>query len=248
MSNKAAGMEGKPPKEELSTTKDELESARARIAELEDRLRQGSLKVEVRQTDKQEESPAPISGIIKDQLVLIGFLIFFVGIISTHTYYASFGIKYQFLDLPTFHIIYHGLLILIDAPYLIIPYLVAVVWLGLDSYTKVKRWRKLAQLRGVLTYILVIPLLAISFPLARHAGEKLADVDLHENSSQLPKIVNLQLSSGEKYGMADQYRLLVVDSTYTVIFKPLDPGDNSTLPNIKRFSKSQINVIETIRP
>src|SRR5882672_3320256 len=144
--------------EESSATRKELELARARISELEGRLQQEPFKVEVRRGDKQGENPPPISGIIKDQLVLISFLVFFVGIISTHTYYASFGIKYQFLDLPTFHIIYYGLLILIDAPYLVIPYVLVIAWLGLDGYSAASRLRRFTQLRGLLTYILIIPL------------------------------------------------------------------------------------------
>src|SRR4051812_8536687 len=74
----------------------------------------------------QKEKSVTIAAIIKDQLVILGSLVLAVGIISTHSYYAVFGIKYQMLDLPTFHMVYHGLLILIDAPYLLAPYFIAV--------------------------------------------------------------------------------------------------------------------------
>src|SRR5690242_5635927 len=49
--------------------------------------------------------PAPkqeaLSSTIKDELILISFLVLFVGIISTETYYHVFGVRYQFLSLPT---------------------------------------------------------------------------------------------------------------------------------------------------
>lgn len=196
--------------------------------------------------DKREKSGA-ITEIIKDQLVILGSLVLAVGIISTHSYYAVFGIKYQMLDLPTFHIVYHGLLILIDAPYLLAPYFIAVAWLSLDSYASAESWNKFIRIRIPLTYALILGLFVVTFPLARRAGTKQAEADLHEQTSMLPRIVNIELTDGTKYGLGDGYRLLEADSTYTTVFKPLDVSDTSTLPNIKRFSKGQINVIETLR-
>src|ERR1041385_7956062 len=170
--------------------------------------------------DKREKS-ATIIEIIKDQLVILGSLVLAVGIISTHSYYAAFGIKYQTLDLPTFHIVYHGLLILVDAPYLLVPYFIAVAWLCFGSYASTRDWNKFITLRIPLTYALILGLFVVTFPLARLAGTKQADADLHEQTSRLPRIVNMELSNGTKYGFGDGYRLLEADSTYTTVFKPL---------------------------
>ena len=247
MSLKDKPLERRQIQSELERARAELDSARIRIADLENRVQNDPIKVEIQQRDKPKDKSPAISEIIRDQLILISFLIFFVGIVSTHTYYAVFAIKYQFLDLPTFHIVYHGIIILIDAPYLLLPYVIGVAWIALDSTGFLNNRTRFVALRTPLTYALIVVLLILTYPLAQLAGKRQAEADLHEDTSTLPKIVNLELSDGEKYGLADNYRLLVVDSTYTIIFKPTEQGDNATLPNIKRFSKGQINVIETIR-
>jgi len=247
MSRKDKTLNRRQLKSQMAAPKIEPEGATAKVEALESKPLPENSTEGTPEQSKEKEKILAIPEIIKDQLVLISSLILAVGIISTHTYYAVFGIKYQFLDLPTFHIVYHGLLILVDAPYLLAPYAIAVGWLGLDNYASLNNWRTFLLFRVPLTYVLIIILFAMTFPLAQRAGRKQAEADLFEGTSTLPKIVNMELSNGEKYGLGDQYRLLVVDSTYTIIFKPLDPGDNSTLPNIKRFSKGQINVIETIR-
>ena len=161
--------------------------------------------------------------------------------------YAQASVKYQFLDLPTFHIIYHGLIILVDAPYLLIPYILSIVWIISDSYLNANRWVALLKYRAVFTYILIGVLLVCTYPLAQIAGRRQAEVDLFENTSTLPRIVYMELVDGQKYTLGNGYRLLIVDSTYNIIFKPLETGDESTLPNIKRISKGKVNVIETIR-
>jgi hypothetical protein len=194
----------------------------------------------------QKEKSVTIAAIIKEQLVILGSLVLAVGIISTHAYYAVFSIKYQTLDLPTFHMVYYGLLILLDAPYLLAPYIIAVAWLCFDAYTSQMNWSRFIRIRMPLTYLVILVLFVVTFPLARRAGTKKAQADSQEATSTLPKIVYMELANGTKYELGDRYRLLEIDSTYTTIFKPLDVNETSTLPNIKRISKSQINVIETV--
>jgi len=232
---------------QLAEVRSDLESARQRVNELELQLQQEPLKVEIQQRDKPKEKVPAIVELIRDQFILIGFLILFVGIVSTHTYYAIFGIRYQFLDLPTFYLVYHGLIILIDAPYLLVPYAITLVWIALDSAGLLSISPRIVLFRTPLSYVLIVALLLLTYPLATIAGKKQAAADLSETTSTLPRIVNLELNGGQKYGLGDSYRLLLVDSSYAVIFKPLATGDVNTLPNIKRFSKGQINVIETIR-
>lgn len=224
-----------------------LETVQSQIDTLREKIQNEPLKVEIVEKEKTAAKIPTIPEIIKDQLLLISSLIFFVGIVSTHTYYAVFGIKYQFLDLPTFHIIYHGLIILVDAPYLIIPYLLSIVWMVSDNYVNPNRWSIFIKYRSFFTYVLIAILLGCTYPLAQIAGRKQAETDLFENTSTLPKIVYMELADGQKYTLGNGYRLLIVDSTYNIIFKPLEPGDQSTLPNIKRITKGKVNVIETIR-
>src|ERR1051326_7469072 len=199
-----------------------------------------------------EEKPESISTTLKDELLLIGFLVLFVGIISTDTYYATFGVKYQFLSLPSFHIVYRGLTILTDAPYLLLPYGLVVIYLWLNrsfdwhgANSLFNRWRTL------LSYAVILAMLAVTYPLARYAGKKQAELDLQETTTTLPEVVNLVLDEQETeisdiFSTNDtHYRLLLIDSDYVVLFKPLKAGATGVLPNIKRIGKGDLHVIET---
>jgi hypothetical protein len=198
-------------------------------------------------SNEPQERDSNLSGVIKDEIVLIGFLILFVGIISTDAYYHTFGINYQFLNLPPSHIIYRALTILFDAPYLLIPYLIAISWMMVNNYAALRGWRMLVKFRVQLSYLLILLLLIATYPLAGHAGRKQANLDLHEQTTTLPRIINLELSNGERYGPEEKLRLLMVDSDYIVVFAALNSNANATVPNIKRLSKGDVHVIETIR-
>lgn len=255
MSENAEPLDSQQLQAELETARAELNAAQARIIALEAILKKEPVKVELQESAKQSEKSQSVAEIVKDQLVLIGSLIFFVGIIANDTYYNQFGINYQFLDLPTFHIIYRGLTILLDAWYIIIPYLIAVAWLGFDSFAILRNWRGFLNFRGLATYVLIFVLLIIAYPLATYAGRRQAIKDLIETTSTLPKIVYLKLTAGkdpassETYGFQDRYRLLVIDSDFVVLFQPLKAASDldSTLPNIKRYPKGEVNALETIR-
>jgi hypothetical protein len=198
------------------------------------------------------EPPADLSGIIKDQLILISFLVLLAGIVSTETYYAVFGVKYQFLSLPSFHLIYRGLTCLIDAPLLIITYAAAALWLVFDMYAAAKGWNRFLQYRGVASYVFLSILLLMTYVGARVAGRREAERDLVEQTCSLPKIVNLSTSQGETFGLARKYRLFM-DGDYIMVFKPIDPaeGDGQTLentvPKMKRLKKEDLGTFETSR-
>lgn len=253
MSETAEPLTSQQLKAELETARAELNAAQARIIVLEANLKKEPIKVELQESAKPGEKPQSLAGLVKDQIVLIGSLIFFVGIIANDTYYNQFGINYQFLNLPTFHIIYRGLTILLDAWYIIIPYLIAVAWLGFDSFAILRNWKGFLNFRGLATYVLIFILLIIAYPLATYAGRRQATKDLIEDTSTLPKIVYIKIgkdqASSETYGFPDRYRLLVIDSDFVVLFKPLEAIADlaSTLPNIKRYPKGEINALETIR-
>lgn len=200
-------------------------------------------------SDKKTQS---ISATLKDELLLIGFLVLFVGIISTDTYYASFGVRYQFLSLPSFHIVYRGLTVLTSAPYLLLPYGLVVIyfWLGKDIDQRLmnswfQRWHTL------LSYVVILAMLAVTYPLARYAGRSAAQLDLHETTTTLPEVVRLVTDQDEEINdpltNEPNYRLLLIDSDYAVVFRPIKPGVADFLPNIIRIGKGDIHVIETNR-
>jgi hypothetical protein len=189
---------------------------------------------------------APLSGIIKDELFLIGFLILCVGVIFSDAYYARFGVKYQFLNFPSFHIIYRGLTALIGAPYLFLPYLLAVAWLGLDIYAMRKEWDAFLRFRTPASYLLLFLVLALCYPLAIRAGLKQAERDLNNQTSTLPQVAKMVTKKDEFRQPEDNYRLLMIDGDFVIIFRPLEPSDQGVVPKIKRYSKGDVYVIETI--
>jgi hypothetical protein len=117
----------------LEKNQDEIKDVHDSIESLNAQFKDSPIKVEL-QEKATPPKPTSLSGVIKDELYFISLLILFVGIISTESYYHTFGVKYQFLNLPVFHIIYRGLTANIANPVLLFSYLIAVGWLTLDSF------------------------------------------------------------------------------------------------------------------
>lgn len=229
-------------------------------------FRRRQTQVSNRTASSEDESTQSISATLKDELLLIGFLVLFVGIISTDAYYAAFGVRYQFLNLPSFHIVYRGLTVLTSAPYLLLPYglVVLFLWLGRNVYLfGVNSWFQ--HWRTLLSYAAILVMLAVTYPLARYAGRSAADLDLHEATTTLPEVVRLvtnqdkgqekeQDKGQEKEQQIEDsltnktnYRLLLIDSDFAVVFEPIKPGVTNFLPSIIRIAKGDIHVIETNR-
>lgn len=201
--------------------------------------------------EEAPQKPGAISEVIKAELAVIALLVFFIGILSTDAYYSAFSLKYQFLDLPPFHVIYRGLTVVPDVPYVILPYLVAAAWLGMDRHWIERYGERFLRFRTIASYGVIFILLAATYPLARHAGVKQATMDMYESTSTLPRIVWMKMEDGSSIGIERRYRLLAVDSTFVVFFKPLDGGTAEslahTLPNIKRIPKGAVHAMDTNR-
>src|SRR5581483_643969 len=170
--------------------------------------------------------------------------ILFVGIISTDAYYSAFGMKYQFLHLPPFHIIYRGMTVLLVYPYLFIPYSFTVLLLVIDFYAARKKWAKYFLFRSLQTYLLLFLLLALTYPLAVNAGWKGAKLDMREKST-LPRVITLNMKNAS-FGGQDNLRLLIADSDYVVVFQPIDEVRGATSPLVQRYLKGDVYVLETI--
>lgn len=232
---------------ELQNTRREVKELGDRISLLNQRLTSDTIKVEFREGADKPAKPPPLSGVIKDELVLMSFLVLFVGIISTETYYYSFGIKYQFLSLPASHVIYRGLTAIITSPSLLIPYIVAVAWLVLDGYAPRLNLRWLLPLQRPLSYILMLVLLIIAYPLARRTGRLEASSDLRINTSSLPTLIYLKTSDGTEYKSDKGYRLLMIDSDYVIFFKPLEAAEIASLPVIHRVPRGEVHVLDAAK-
>jgi hypothetical protein len=181
------------------------------------------------------------SSMLKEQFALIGVVVVIIGTVYTDYYYASFGLRYQSLGLPASHILYRGLTVLRDAPYVAIPYLLAAIWLTIDDRTK-SSW--LVPNRLLISYILMVAVLFLSYLLASIAGQRAGAHDLSVNSS-LPKIKTLVTSGGTETpcSTADACRLLLIDSDYIYVFVPATCS--SAVPNIIRLEKKEFNEVST---
>lgn len=193
----------------------------------------------------EKSQTAALSGTIKDELVLISFLILLVGIISTESYYHVFGIKYQLLSLPSFHVVYRGFTAVLAYPLLVLPYALAAVWLVIES-AFADRWPRFQTYRRGVSYLVIVILVALVYPLARRAGAREANADLRANTSTLPTIVALETKGGQKLTAGEDYRLLMVESDFVIVFVPIADEQKQTSPYIKRIPKGEIHVLETV--
>lgn len=226
----------------MEAMQEHRQSVETSVESLKSRLEEVTRKLEAKEKESANIFP-PISGVIKDELILISFLILFVGIISTDAYYSAFGIKYQFLHLPPFHIIYRGLTVILVYPYLLIPYSLTVLLLVIDFYAARKKWAKYFLFRSLQTYLLLGLLLALTYPLAVNAGWKGAKLDMREKST-LPRVITLNMKNAT-FDMTHNLRLLVADSDYVVVFKPIDEARGASSPLVQRFLKGDVYVLET---
>lgn len=176
---------------------------------------------------------------IRDELFLLGLLTSFIGIVSTESYYDTFGIAYQFLSIPTFHFIYRGITVILEAPYVLIPYLITVLWLWYDEHFGLT-CQSYLKWRGIVGYLLIAVLLIGTYLISRNAGSKIGQTNLRAATCKLTKIVSLK-SKTESVSATDDYRLLIIDNNYITVFKPLARDDKAAYPNIRRFAKGETN-------
>lgn len=179
--------------------------------------------------------------VLKEQLALIGILVVLIGTIYTDSYYAAFGLRYQSLSLPASHVLYRGFTVLIGAPYVAIPYLLAVVWLALMSIKSESTW--IGRNQVWLTYLILTTILGLTYPLTVHAGLSAAAQD-RGMGSRLPKIKRMMSSHADAPAcQPDQCRLLLTDTDYIYVFAP--QANQNDLPNLKRLDRKEFNEIDT---
>jgi hypothetical protein len=181
------------------------------------------------------------ASVLKEQFAMIAILVVLIGTVYTDAYYASFGLRYQSLNLPAAHIIYRGFTAVTDMPLLALPYLIGVFWLGFVSTAT-----DASRLRGRIwiSYLMLSFILAIAYPLTTYAGLRAAKRDLGGDST-LPRVKQLlpkEAASGTGCEVADACRLLLVDSDYLYVFVPQGTTD---VPHIKRLDRRVFHEIDT---
>ena len=185
---------------------------------------------------------------IKEQLALITLLVFLAGIISTESYYSAFGVKYQFLSLPTHHLIYRGITLVITEPYIIVGYCLAVVWLNLNEVCPKQFVRTFGKWNGIVSFAIIATLICLTYHLGVAAGFKGAERDMADESSLLPKIMSIETSTGGKDSVNPYsgYRLLMLADSYIILFKPI-PKElvKDAKPHVVRLRTEEAKVIKT---
>src|SRR5215470_16246995 len=114
------------------------------------------------------DSKQPFVTTLRDELVLIGLLVSFVGLVYTDAYYSNFGVKYQLLALPTYHIVYAGLTAIVELPWLILVYAIPAIIVEIDL-SSFARYRGFSYLRRTFLVLVLPLLLGTTYILARVA-------------------------------------------------------------------------------
>jgi hypothetical protein len=190
-------IENNPIYEELKAVRENYKSIEANIISLDERLIEIQNKLDRRK--KVSDSMPALASLIKDELIIMSFLVLYIGIISTDAYYSYFGLKYQFFQFPIFHIIYRGLTVLLQSPILLIPYILTISLLSLDFYALKSNWIRYQNFRTPGMYIILLILLVITYPLAIKAGKRGAELDVVEKTSSLPRIIRLKTEIDSLY-------------------------------------------------
>lgn len=216
---------------------------------------QGGVALRVRQPKQPQardhsEAPrpdgGPLAAAIRDELLLLGSLVVLVGIASLEAYYSAFGLRYQFIGMPSSHILYRGLTILLDAPLLLVPYTIAATWILIDRYAATDSW--VMRARAPMTYVLIVVLLLGTYPLARMAGLDQARQDMVEATTSLPRVLSILLENGESFEPErGEYRLLLVSADELVVFLPEERRVRDAVPNVIHIKKSTVNTFNTAR-
>ena len=199
---------------------------------------------EVQSTEARSNSEATpterpsFASAVKDEMVLLGLLVMFVGMSSTEAYYSVFGLRYQYLAFSPWQLLYRGLTALLDAPSLLVPYLVAVVWMCWHREEGKRKKRDRGMWSNFASYLMVLLLLVTSYPLARWQGRRLAARDIDENTTTLPHVISMITERDERTA-EDGYLLLLADSDYFFVFTPLSSSD---LPFVERIPKDNIRM------
>lgn len=189
--------------------------------------------------------PKSLGEILKEQLLLVGFLVLYAGIVTTDAYYGTLSVGYQFLSLPASHLIYRGVTTLAEIPALLIVYAVAVAWLMLDDHL-IRTTAKYSKCRAPAAYALIMLLLTVTFPLARRGGVRAAQRDLWDGTSTLPR-VHVVTTAGEDLRAEDRWRLVLQSTGRVAVVQILTPTETTlnAKPIIRYFPESELKSMET---
>lgn len=176
-----------------------------------------------------------------EHLAFFSLLVVLVGVSSTEAYYASFGLRYQFLSISADHILYRGLTSTFASPFIALIYLLAIAIIAGQS-------RLILLLRGQdllrwLNYAFVVVFAVGAWLAGRSAGGSAALVDSGADATGLPRIQALQSSPSELLqvtGVTEGYHLLLQTGDGVYVVRPVkNPG--SEVPLVRFISGGKVD-------
>lgn len=191
---------------------------------------------------KKEKADSGVTSALKEQLALITFVVLFAGLVSTETYYAGFGVRYQLLELSITHLVYRGLTAAIDSAWLIIVYVLAIGWLSFGAEWTSGRSNRWAAAAQPISYVLVILIAIVAYMAAISAGARAANLDLRNETSRLPVVREIKDSSGKPLPFAG-YRLLMAGKDTVVLFRATsNDAESPFIHLLKRDETGEITI------
>jgi hypothetical protein len=192
-----------------------------------------------------------VASMLRDQLLTLGLLVFLVGLVETESYYAAFGVRYQFLSLPTSHLIYRGLTTVLAAWYLGVLYVAGIAWI---CFEEIRKDRTPLGWRMIIAYALTIILVSASFAAAGPVGQHQARADMTIEDSRLPRVdcivfedAQASANSGPLNNSCQyhDYRHLLTQGDEMILLMPVHRSDVNTFPNIVHLKQGGIREFRT---
>lgn len=179
---------------------------------------------------------------LSENIALLALLVLLVGISSTESYYAYFGLSYQLLDLPSDHIAYRGLTAVFESYWIMVIYIAAITAVSCQFLLRLI----LGRSRRVqwFNYLLVVSFSFAAWWAGRHVGQTVAREDATAGS-RLPLISRIALKgqTQDKVTAVDQFHLLLQSRDGAYIFRPVNNA-NSETPIVKFLSTEQIEELD----
>jgi hypothetical protein len=181
---------------------------------------------------------------VRDELLLIGLLTTFVGMIYVDAYYSSFAVKYQLLSLPSSFIVYQGIMAVVTQPWIIGLYVLAFALVHVIEIA-VERGNVNERFRTALVLVFAPILLIVAYFVAISAGHRRATRDMDSTASTLPRVNRMVVDKIGTFTRDDNLRLFLGTSDQIMVFVP--QTDPNSIPIIKHFLKGDIHELETTR-
>lgn len=174
-----------------------------------------------------------LAEILKEQLALLALVLLLAGTVYADAYYAQFGIKLSSLGFSSSYLIYRAFSALTYAPLISLPYLLSLLWFGIDELV-IRRRESFKVFRIIAAYIVLVLVIVFSYLCAYTAGLNRARDDMHAEKSSLSRIQSAHPSIGD-CGPGD-CRILTSDSENLYVIKPT-PLSSGAIPNVRILEK-----------